>query len=167
MHGIWVWVGKKASEKERLEALRNARGFVKKKKYPNNTKVTRVVEGHEPLEFKVLFLAWKNGKSFTKTNSVIKGTKIALSKFDATFMNDRLALAAESQLIDDGSGTLKIWRTKKSDVTEIPKDQHGTFYSGECYVVWYTYEVNKEQKHVIYTWVVCTANCATNKLSFF
>lgn len=74
VHGIWVWVGKKASDKERTEALRNARGFVKKKKYPNNTKVTRVVEGAEPLEFKVLFLKWKNtaenGRCFsTKTQS--------------------------------------------------------------------------------------------------
>lgn len=75
VHGIWVWVGKKANDKERTEALRNARGFVKKKKYPNNTKVTRVVEGSEPLEFKVLFLRWKNttenGWCFTKNQSGI------------------------------------------------------------------------------------------------
>lgn len=76
VHGIWVWVGKKANDKERTEALRNARGFVKKKKYPNNTKVTRVVEGSEPLEFKVLFLRWKNttenGRCFTKNQSGIR-----------------------------------------------------------------------------------------------
>ena len=30
-HGIWVWVGKKASQKERTEAMRNAQGFIKKK----------------------------------------------------------------------------------------------------------------------------------------
>ncbi len=29
--GIWVWVGKKASNKERTEAMRNAQGFIKKK----------------------------------------------------------------------------------------------------------------------------------------
>ena len=29
--GIYVWVGKKASEKERTEAMRNAQGFIKKK----------------------------------------------------------------------------------------------------------------------------------------
>lgn len=75
VHGIWVWVGKKASDKERTEALRNARGFVKKKKYHNNTKVTRVVEGSEPLEFKALFLRWKNslenGRCFTKSGKYV------------------------------------------------------------------------------------------------
>ena len=29
--GIWVWVGKRASRKERTEAMRNAQGFIKKK----------------------------------------------------------------------------------------------------------------------------------------
>lgn len=32
--GIWVWVGKRASKKEREEALRNAQGFISKKGYP-------------------------------------------------------------------------------------------------------------------------------------
>lgn len=89
---------------------------------------------------------------------VTKGAKIALTKFDATFMNDRLALAAETQLIDDGSGDLKIWRVKKSDAVEISKEQHGTFYSGECYVIWYSYDVNQEKKHVLYSWVVNNKN---------
>lgn len=53
-------MGRKTSEKERSEALRNARGFVKKKKYPNQTRVGRVVEGHEPSEFKALFFSWKD-----------------------------------------------------------------------------------------------------------
>lgn len=60
--GIWVWVGKRANEKERVEALRNARGFVKKKKYPSFVSVTRVIEGYEPLEFKLLFSSWKNNE---------------------------------------------------------------------------------------------------------
>ena len=29
--GIWVWIGKKASKEERVEAMRNAQGFIKKK----------------------------------------------------------------------------------------------------------------------------------------
>lgn len=69
-------------------------------------------------------------------------------------MNDRLALAAETQLIDDGSGVLQIWRVKKAEAVEISKEQHGTFYSSECYVILYSYDVNQEKKHVLYTWVV-------------
>jgi hypothetical protein len=54
-----VWVGRKASSKERVEAMRNAQGYVTKKGYPSNTLVTRVVDGGEPVEFKALFTSWK------------------------------------------------------------------------------------------------------------
>jgi hypothetical protein len=58
--GIWVWVGKKASPKERVEAMRNAHGFVKKKGLPSHTAVTRVIDGGEPVDFKQLFTSWRN-----------------------------------------------------------------------------------------------------------
>ena len=58
-NGIWVWVGKKASPKERSEAMRNAQGYVTKKGYPSHTAVTRVIDGGEPVEFKALFSSWK------------------------------------------------------------------------------------------------------------
>ena len=38
--------------------MRNAVGFLKKKEYPSDTKVTRVVEGAEPSDFKCLFRDW-------------------------------------------------------------------------------------------------------------
>lgn len=82
--GIWVWVGRRANEKERVEALRNARGFVKKKRYPNNTKVTRVVEGYESLEFKALFNIWKE-KEDTKTAGKIQ-TGIVMFKITSTLL---------------------------------------------------------------------------------
>lgn len=52
--------------------MRNARGFVKKKKYPSYVEVTRVVEGYESIEFKQLFSSWKDKEDnigFTKNMS--------------------------------------------------------------------------------------------------
>ena len=57
--GIFVWVGKKATQAERSEAMRNGQSFAKKKEYPPNTMVTRVVSGAEPAEFRSLFRDWK------------------------------------------------------------------------------------------------------------
>lgn len=58
-NGIFVWVGKKATTAERSEAMRNGQSFAKKKEYPPNTMVTRVVSGAEPAEFRSLFRDWK------------------------------------------------------------------------------------------------------------
>ncbi|XP_018568811.1 advillin-like, partial [Anoplophora glabripennis] len=146
VNGIWVWVGKRANDKERSEALRNARGFVKKKKYPSNTKVTRVVDGYEPVEFKMLFSSWKDDPKGAKPS-------ILVSKYDALTMEDRPSLAAETQLIDDGTGSLTIWRIKQSHIVEIPKERHGYFFSGDCYIILYTYQTSSEQKHLLYCWL--------------
>ncbi|KAK9879533.1 hypothetical protein WA026_006604 [Henosepilachna vigintioctopunctata] len=147
--GIWIWVGKKSTAKEKAEALRNARGFVKKKKYPSTTKVTRVVDGYEPDEFKFLFPCWKDE---SKVNSKASKPTILISKFDAQAMEDRSNLAAETQLIDNGSGNLSVWRIGNSKATEIPKERHGFFFSGDCYIVVYTYSTKRE-KHLLYYWL--------------
>lgn len=57
--GIFVWVGKKATQQERTEAMRNGQSFAKKKEYPPNTNVVRVLDGGEPAEFRSLFRDWK------------------------------------------------------------------------------------------------------------
>ncbi|CAH1989954.1 unnamed protein product [Acanthoscelides obtectus] len=145
--GVWVWVGQHANDKERTEALRNARGFIKKKKYEWKTRVTRVVEGHEPPEFKVLFHTW------TDELKVIKPVTL-LYDFDAATMADRPSLAAETQLIDDGSGTLSIWRIGRKSITKIPEERHGYFFSEDCYITLYTYQISEEkQMHLLYYWL--------------
>ncbi|KAI4464752.1 villin [Holotrichia oblita] len=150
--GIWVWVGKRANDKERSEAMRNARGFVKKKKYPNETTVTRVIDGAEPIEFKMLFISWKNKEPVkSKTVNGTKPTKIAITKFDANLMYDRPTLAAETQLLDDGSGTTRLWRINKKEAIEISKEKFGNFFNSDCYLVWYSYQ-NHGQRHILYTW---------------
>lgn len=43
--GVWAWVGRDVNARERLEAVRNARGFIKKKDYSDGVPVTRTTEG--------------------------------------------------------------------------------------------------------------------------
>lgn len=50
--GIYVWVGKKATDQEKKQAMSKAQGFLQTKKYPSWTKVTRIVEGAESAPFK-------------------------------------------------------------------------------------------------------------------
>ncbi|CAH1186187.1 unnamed protein product [Phyllotreta striolata] len=150
--GIWVWVGRKVNEKERCEALRNARGFVKKKKYPSYTKVTRAVDGHEPQEFRMLFADWKSDHKGPKPT-------ILVSKYDALSMEERPGLAAETQLIDDGTGSMTIWRVDAAnELVEIPQERHGYFFSGDCYVIFYTYHTVTEQRHLLYSWLGSNAS---------
>ena len=59
-----------------------------------------------------------------------------------------------SLLPDDGTGTVQVWRVKNFDVEEVPSISHGVFYSGDCYIVLYTYLKNSKERHIIYFWLV-------------
>lgn len=59
--GIWVWVGKQATKKERSSALKYAMELIKRKSYSHKTELTKVIEDGETVEFKALFRAWDIG----------------------------------------------------------------------------------------------------------
>ncbi|XP_061189061.1 advillin-like isoform X1 [Saccostrea echinata] len=150
--GIWAWIGKKSSKKERSEAMRNALGFIKKKNLPTSTSVTRVVEGGEPSDFKCLFKDWPQPPITGKVYSRNRVAKTIQTKFDASTLHSNQQLAAETQMFDDGSGRVEVWRVKDFDLEPIHAKYMGQFFAGDCYVIQYTYQVAGKENHVIYYW---------------
>lgn len=71
-----------------------------------------------------------------------------LGKFDAGTLMHRTHLAAESQLIDDGTGDLTIYRVNSNgDIVEIPKRKNVALFSGDCYLIHYIVTVRKFCAH--------------------
>ena len=59
----------------------------------------------------------------------------------------------ESQtLVDDGTGTVEVWRIEDFDMVPLDKGLYGQFFGGDSYVVLYTYEVNRKENYIIYFW---------------
>lgn len=151
--GAWVWIGKKASVKEKKEAMRNAVGFLKKKEYPSDTKVTRVVEGSEPTDFMCLFRDWPQPVPTGKVYSRSRIAKTVQTKFDANTLHNNRALAAETQMVDDGTGTVEVWRVEDFDLKPLDKSRYGEFFGGDCYVILYTYKLHGNNNFIIYYWL--------------
>jgi hypothetical protein len=160
-YGIWVWIGKRASEGERREAMRNAQGFIKAKNLKAGTPVTRVIDGGEPSEFKTLFQQWKDKDQTTsvgrKTSSTGQGRGVAArtvqTRFDAQTLHDNPKVAANTGMVDDGSGIKEVFRVEMFDLISVPEDQHGIFFSGDCYVILYAYSDGKRDHYIIYYWL--------------
>ncbi|XP_052812817.1 advillin-like isoform X2 [Mya arenaria] len=150
--GIWAWIGKNSTKKEKSEAMRNALGFIKKKGLPNSTSVTRIIEGGEPSDFKSLFKSWPMPVATGKAYNNNKIAKTVQTKFDATTLHSNTALAAQTQMVDDGTGKCEIWRIDDFDMKPIRSQDIGLFYGGDCYVILYTYEVNGKENYIIYYW---------------
>jgi hypothetical protein len=75
-------------------------------------------------------------------------------KFDAATLHEKPNLAAESRLVDDGTGERMVWRVEKFQLVPVPENLYGLFFSGDCYVVKYKYLVGGTEKCLIYYWLV-------------
>ena len=155
--GVWAWIGKRASPKERIEAMRNAQGFIRKKTYPANTPVTRVIDGGEPEEFKSLFFRWKNKNETVglgRQNSNGRGiAQTVHTVFDASALHEQPAMAAKSQMLDDGSGIKEVFKVHNFKLVDVPKDKHGSFFEHDCYVIRYT-STGPREHILVYYWLV-------------
>ncbi len=152
--------------------------------YNPQTQVTRVVDQGEPAEFKTLFKGWKDkdqtvglGKRFTGENSITMtycGTytnsqiyeycteytagrgvaKVVQTKFDARTLHEQPSVAAQSRMVDDGKGAKEVFRVDNFDLLQVAEEDHGRFYSGDCYVVLYAYNNGSRDQYIIYYWLV-------------
>ncbi|XP_070570156.1 advillin-like isoform X2 [Ptychodera flava] len=153
--GIWVWKGKHATKAEKDRAFENAMNFITAKKYPKHTKCTAVIEYGEPAAFKGLFKSWKGKGEITGMGKTYTRGKIAntvQTKFDAATLHAEPERAAQSKMVDDGTGTKEIWRIENFDKVPLEKNLYGQFFGGDCYVIKYTYEVNGKPNYIIYYW---------------
>ena len=81
--------------------------------------------------------------------------KTVQTKFDATTLHDSPKLAAQSRMVDDGTGQKQVFRVENFKLVEVPENRWGYFYGGDCYVVLYAYSTNRDN-YIIYYWLVCT-----------
>lgn len=147
--GVWMWIGRNVPNVENIEAIRNGRGFIKKKKYPSSTLLIRVIEGHEPIEFIHLFPSWEIKE--TKTTQI-------LGKFDSLSLSQRPKMAAENQLIDDGSGEKHVYEVTQDRLGEIAlRKSAALFRSDYCYITQYSVAFCGMEdvgvNHIIYMWM--------------
>ena len=68
--------------------------------------------------------------------------------------NRKTSVSSSSGNPDDGSGSKQVWRVKSFELVTVSEESHGVFYSGDCYVVLYTYLKNTKEYHIVYFWLV-------------
>jgi len=51
-----------------------------------------------------------------------------------------------------GSSSMKIWRVEKMGKREVPKKLWGQFFSGDSYVILFSYKKSGKDMHIIYFW---------------
>ena len=76
------------------------------------------------------------------------------AKFDASVLHKELKPNNSNGILDDGLGQKEIYRVDNFDLKKIPIEDHGKFYSGDCYVILYTYLKESKKQYIVYFWLV-------------
>ncbi|KAM3858213.1 scinderin [Diretmus argenteus] len=159
---IFVWKGQSANPGERKEAMKTAEGFIKQMGYPANTQIQVLPEGGETPMFKQFFKSWKEkeqSEGFGNVYVTERIAKIQQVEFDASKLHASRHMAAQYNMVDDGSGDVQVWRVESSGRVPVDPKTHGQFYGGDCYIILYTYKNGQ----IIYTWQ--GASCTKDELT--
>uniref|UniRef100_A0A8C2AQ21 Scinderin like b n=1 Tax=Cyprinus carpio TaxID=7962 RepID=A0A8C2AQ21_CYPCA len=150
---VFVWKGPNANTSERKVAMKTAEQFIKEKNYSSKTQV--LPAGGETTLFKQFFSNWKDKDQTTgptKAYTIGKIAHVEQIPFDASSLHNNKAMAAQHNMVDDGSGKVQIWRVEGGERVPVDPSTYGQFFGGDCYLILYSYKQGSREQHIIYTW---------------
>ncbi|CAF2123653.1 unnamed protein product [Brassica napus] len=153
---VFVWVGRVTQVDERKAANQSAEEFLASENRPKATRVTRVIQGYESHSFKSNFDSWPSGSAAPgneegrgKVAAMLKQQNVGLkgSSKSATPVNEDVPPLLEA------GGKLEVWVVDGKAKSPLPKEDIGKFYSGDCYLVLYTYHAgDRKEDYFLCCW---------------
>ena len=133
------------------------------------------MEGTEPTTFKANFESWdawrlpsaqsaalqRHGSSMSELiggNIAGRAASRSAEELAAEMAESPVALARNRQstraaLLDDGGGSVTVWRIEDFAKVAVDEAAYGHFYAGDSYIVQYTYERSGKLYHTLYFWL--------------
>ncbi|KAL1555334.1 Villin-3 [Salvia divinorum] len=144
---VFVWVGRVTQVDDRKAAIQAAEDFVASQNRPKSTHLTRLIQGYETHSFKSNFDSWPSGSSAPVAEEG-RGKVAALLKQQGGVMKGASKSAPVNEEIPpllEGGGKREVWCINGSAKTPVPSEDIGKFYSGDCYIVLYTYHSHERK----------------------
>ncbi|RWV91335.1 hypothetical protein GW17_00046383 [Ensete ventricosum] len=154
---VFIWVGRVTQVEERKAVSKAAEDFIISQNRPKTTRVTQVIQGYETHSFKSKFESWSAGTVTGMGNSSGeegRGKVAALLKqqgVDFKGISKGSPVNEEIPHLLEGGGKLEVWRINGSAKNPLPREEIGKFYSGDCYIVLYTYRSGEKKEDYLLT----------------
>ncbi|KAK4481700.1 hypothetical protein RD792_012608 [Penstemon davidsonii] len=153
---VFVWVGRVTQVDERKAAIRAAEDFVGSQNRPKSTHITRLIQGYETHSFKSKFDSWQSG-SAPSVPEEGRGKVAALLKQQGGVMKGASKSAPINEEVPpllEGGGKVEVWLINGSAKTPVPSEDIGKFYSGDCYIMLYTFHSNeRKEDYYLCSWI--------------
>ncbi|KAF8396164.1 hypothetical protein HHK36_017777 [Tetracentron sinense] len=153
---VFVWVGRVTQVEDRKAASQASEEFITSQNKPKSTRITRVIQGYETHSFKSNFESWPSGTG-TSGAEEGRGKVAAMLKqqgVDVKGMTKGAPVSEDVPPLLEQGGKIEVWRINGSAKTPLPKGEIGKFYSGDCYIVLYTYHSgDKKEDYLLSCWM--------------
>ncbi|OEL31017.1 Villin-2, partial [Dichanthelium oligosanthes] len=156
---IYVWVGRVTQIEDRKSATKAVEEFLINQKRPKTTRVTQVIQGYESHAFKSKFESWPVGNAAGSPGAEEgRGKVAALLKQQGVDLKgaakSTTPVNEEVPPLLEGGGKLEVWCVDGNAKTALPKEDIGKFYSGDCYIILYTYHSgDKKEEYYLSYWI--------------
>jgi len=156
---MFVWVGRVTQLEDRKAATKAVEEFIINQKRPKTTRVTQVIQGYESHAFKSKFESWPAGTATGNSGAEDgRGKVAALLKQQGVDVKgapkSSTPVNEEVPPLLEGGGRLEVWCIDGNAKSPLPKEDNGKFYSGDCYIVLYTYHSgDKKEEYYLNYWI--------------
>ncbi|XP_077238381.1 villin-4-like [Tasmannia lanceolata] len=150
---VFVWMGRNTSLDERKSSSAAAEELLRGPDRPK-AHIIRVIEGFETVMFRSKFEAWPQTDDVTVSEDG-RGKVAALLKRQGFNVKGLLKAAPakeEPQPYIDCTGNLQVWRVDGQKKTTLPSSEQSKFYSGDCFILQYTYPGEDTEEYLVSTW---------------
>ncbi|XP_039041546.1 LOW QUALITY PROTEIN: villin-1-like [Hibiscus syriacus] len=147
---VFVWMGRTTLITERKSSISAAEDFLRKQDRSNGTHLTFLTEGLETSIFKSYFNSWPQT---VDTKLYDEGREKVAAIFKHQGYEVKELPEEDTCSYINCRGTLKVWRVDGHELVLIPAPEQTKLYSGDCYIVQYTYPGNERDESLFYAWL--------------
>ncbi|CAK8565915.1 unnamed protein product [Lathyrus sativus] len=148
---IFVWMGRQTLLTERRTSIKAAEDFVRNEGRSSKTHLTFLSEGLESTVFRSHFTNWPKTAE-PRLYEEGREKVAAIFKHQGYDVKELPDEKDDEPSIDYG-GTIKVWRVDSDELSLLPVTEHTRFYSGDCYIVQYTFPEKGRDETLFYAWL--------------
>ncbi|XAR60727.1 hypothetical protein NMG60_11034210 [Bertholletia excelsa] len=145
---LFVWMGRNTTITERKTSISAVEDFVRAQGKSASTHLTFLTQGTETALFKSYFDNWPQT---VEPKLYEEGREKVAAIFKQHGYDVKELPEEDFQPFINCNGTLKVWLVN-SEISLIPIADQRKLYSGDCYIVQYTYPNNGREENLFYAW---------------
>ncbi|GLT52033.1 hypothetical protein SLA2020_253960 [Shorea laevis] len=147
---IFVWLGRVTSVTERKTSISAAEDFLREQGRSNGTHLTFITEGLETPMFRSYFSSWPQT---VETKLYDEGREKVAAMFKQHGYDVKELPQDDCEPYINCRGTLKVWWVNGNELSLVPVSEQTKLFSGDCYIVQYSYPGNEGDENLFYAWL--------------